>query len=104
MDPIPGGLGGVHFGATTNAGHYRSLLKVQPRWHFTQDGVKAKPQTLQRPHRKNVYAIWLQCKAAEDPEPAPIADHGNADHKHGLTGGAGHVRGLSSQRGHLSSQ
>ncbi|CAE7280737.1 unnamed protein product, partial [Symbiodinium sp. CCMP2456] len=57
----------LHFGATPAAGHYRSLLRIQERWYFTQDGVAAKPQGLLRRHRKNVYAIWLQRKARADP-------------------------------------
>ncbi|CAE7663237.1 HCN2 [Symbiodinium sp. CCMP2592] len=62
----------LHFGATPLAGHYRALLRDGSQWHFTQDGIRAKPQTILRQHRCNVYAVWLQRKApTADPDPAP---------------------------------
>ena len=60
----------LHFGATPHMGHYRSLLRVETHWFFTQDGQLPTPQIIKRQHCTNVYAIWLQ-RTLEANGPAP---------------------------------
>ena len=49
----------VHQGHSPTSGHYRSLLRVDQEWGFSDDGVPAQTVRLTEHHQRNVYVLLL---------------------------------------------
>ncbi|CAE7535527.1 Pol, partial [Symbiodinium sp. CCMP2592] len=53
----------LHYGATPDMGHYRTILRGQPlfgaeKWWITDDSCTAKPVSTE--HDDNIYIVWLR--------------------------------------------
>ncbi|CAE7688693.1 unnamed protein product [Symbiodinium sp. CCMP2592] len=53
----------LHYGATPDMGHYRTILRGQPlfgaeKWWITDDSCNAKPVSTE--HDDNIYIVWLR--------------------------------------------